>query len=211
MDPYLDKEMGDVIVGEPFYKASYVEARRFDGIVTIRDGDNSVTYQMVRANSRFKHLTNEKCNKIPPLLKVSEQDKMNGITHSYQKLKGFYKGVSNLRSEFIRDAKVSAYDVSRTSLEKEIDNVGGVSIIWNPMCVCMVFVTFSGILVSVKIRKEVVADPSALVEALLSKKPKSLRRPTLTKTHTPASLAPSQKVTPSTTHSPKPMSPPSTI
>ncbi|GKA38306.1 hypothetical protein Tco_0730857 [Tanacetum coccineum] len=93
MDPYLDEGMGDVIVGEPFCKASCVEARRFDGIITIRDGDDNVTYQMVRANPRFKHLTNEKCNKIPPLLKVSKQDKMNGISHPYQKLKGFYKGV----------------------------------------------------------------------------------------------------------------------
>ncbi|GKA72559.1 homeodomain-like protein [Tanacetum coccineum] len=76
MDPYLDKGMGDVIVRE--HKASCMEARRSDGIITIRDGDDS----------------------------VSEQDKMNGILHSYQKLKGFYKGVLNLGLEFIRDAKV---------------------------------------------------------------------------------------------------------
>ncbi|GJT71161.1 gag-pol polyprotein [Tanacetum coccineum] len=88
MDPYLDKGMGDVIVGETFCKASYVETKRFDGIITISDGDDSVIYQMVRSHSSFKHLTNIQCNKIPPLLKVSEQDKMNGISHSYQKLKG---------------------------------------------------------------------------------------------------------------------------
>ncbi|GKE50515.1 hypothetical protein Tco_1481773, partial [Tanacetum coccineum] len=69
MDPYLDEWMGDVIVGEPFCKASCVEAKRFDGIITIRDGDDSVTYQMMRSHPRFKHLTNEKCNRIPPLLK----------------------------------------------------------------------------------------------------------------------------------------------
>ncbi|GJR65759.1 hypothetical protein Tco_0011824 [Tanacetum coccineum] len=86
MDPYLDKGMGNVLVGEPFCKASCMEARRFDGIITICDGNDSVTYQMVRSNPRFKHLTNEKCNKIPPLLKMSEQDKMNEISHSYQKL-----------------------------------------------------------------------------------------------------------------------------
>ncbi|GJY03442.1 gag-pol polyprotein [Tanacetum coccineum] len=101
MGPYHDEGMGDVIVEEPFCKASCVEARRFDGISTTRDGDDSVTYQMVWSNLRFKHLTNEKCNKIPPLLKVSEQDKMNGISHSYQKLNGFYKGVLNLGPEFI--------------------------------------------------------------------------------------------------------------
>nr|GEU69184.1 homeodomain-like protein [Tanacetum cinerariifolium] len=109
MDPYLDKETGDVIVGEPFCKASCVEAKMFNGIITIRDGVNSVTYQMVRSNPRFKHLTNEKCNNISPLLKVSEQDKMNGISHSYQKLKGFYKGVLNIGTEFIRDAKVEEW------------------------------------------------------------------------------------------------------
>ncbi|GJZ09819.1 uncharacterized mitochondrial protein-like protein [Tanacetum coccineum] len=35
MYPYLDERMGDVIVGEPFCKASYVEAKRFDGIITV--------------------------------------------------------------------------------------------------------------------------------------------------------------------------------
>ncbi|GJU12389.1 homeodomain-like protein [Tanacetum coccineum] len=109
MDPYLDEGIRDVVVGEPFYKASCVEARKFDGIITICDGNNSVTYQMMRSNPRFKHITNEKCNKIPPLQKVSEQDKMNGISHSYQKLKGFYKGVLNLGPKFIRDAKVKEW------------------------------------------------------------------------------------------------------
>ncbi|GJS68039.1 hypothetical protein Tco_0682604 [Tanacetum coccineum] len=47
MDPHFDEGMGDVIVGEPFCKASCVEAKRFDGIITIHDEDDSVTYQMV--------------------------------------------------------------------------------------------------------------------------------------------------------------------
>nr|GEV21613.1 hypothetical protein [Tanacetum cinerariifolium] len=88
MDPYLDERIGDVIVEEPFCKVLCVETRRFDGIITIHDGDDSVTYQMVRSNPRFKHITIEKCNKILPLLKVSEQDKMNEISHPYQKMKG---------------------------------------------------------------------------------------------------------------------------
>ncbi|GJY59325.1 gag-pol polyprotein [Tanacetum coccineum] len=109
MDPYLDGGIRDVIVGDPFCEASCIVARRFDGIITIRDGDDSVTYQMVRANPRFKHFTNEQCNKILPLLKVSEQDKMNGISHPYQKLKGFNKGVLNLGPEFVRDAKMEEW------------------------------------------------------------------------------------------------------
>ncbi|GJY29118.1 hypothetical protein Tco_0404885 [Tanacetum coccineum] len=102
MDAYRDEGMGDVIVGEPFLREVGIKARRFDGMITIYNGDDEVTYQMVRSHPRFKHHTNEQCNKIPPLLKVSEHDKMNGISHSYQKLKRFYKGVLNLGPDFIR-------------------------------------------------------------------------------------------------------------
>ncbi|GJW26573.1 putative reverse transcriptase domain-containing protein [Tanacetum coccineum] len=109
MDPYLDEGIGEVVVREPFCKVSCVETRRFDGIITIYDEDESVTYQMVRSIMRFKHHTNEQCNKIPPLLKVSEHDKINGISHPYQKLKGFYKGVLNLESDIIRDPKMEEW------------------------------------------------------------------------------------------------------
>ncbi|GJW28267.1 homeodomain-like protein [Tanacetum coccineum] len=69
MDAYRDEGMGDVIVGEPFLKEVRIKARRFDGMITIYNGDDEVTYQMVRSHPRFKHHTNEQCNKIPPLLK----------------------------------------------------------------------------------------------------------------------------------------------
>nr|GEU32914.1 hypothetical protein VITISV_013138 [Tanacetum cinerariifolium] len=42
MDPYLDEGIGDVIVEEPFCKASCMEAIMFDGIITICDGDDSL-------------------------------------------------------------------------------------------------------------------------------------------------------------------------
>nr|GEZ49658.1 homeodomain-like protein [Tanacetum cinerariifolium] len=106
MDAYRDEGIGEVIIGEPFYKASYVEARRFDRMITIFNGNDGITYQMVQSHPRFKHITHIQCNKIPPLLKVSEQDKMNGISHSYQKLKGFYKGILDLGLEFIQDEKI---------------------------------------------------------------------------------------------------------
>ncbi|GJT99932.1 putative reverse transcriptase domain-containing protein [Tanacetum coccineum] len=96
MDAYRDEGMGDVIVGEPFLREVGIKAKRFDGMITIYNGNDEVTYQMVRSHPRFKNHTNEQCNKIPPLLKVSKVDKMNGISHAYQKLKGFYKGVLNL-------------------------------------------------------------------------------------------------------------------
>ncbi|GJY76759.1 hypothetical protein Tco_0481875 [Tanacetum coccineum] len=105
MDAYRDKDMGDIIVGKPFCRDACVEARRFDGFITINDGNDSVTYQMARSHPRFKHLSNEQCNKIRPLLQVSTHDKLEGNSHPYQKLKGFFKGVLDLGPEYIRNEK----------------------------------------------------------------------------------------------------------
>nr|GEX49216.1 hypothetical protein [Tanacetum cinerariifolium] len=44
MDPYLDEGIGEVVVGEPFYEVSCVETRKFDGIITIHNEDDNVTY-----------------------------------------------------------------------------------------------------------------------------------------------------------------------
>ncbi|GKF14671.1 hypothetical protein Tco_0056133, partial [Tanacetum coccineum] len=109
MDAYRDQGMGDVIFGEPFLKEVRISAKRFEGMITIHNDNEEVTYQMVRSHPRFKHHTNEQCNKIPQLLEVSEEDKMNGISHSYQKLKGFYKGVLNLGPKYVRDAKMEEW------------------------------------------------------------------------------------------------------
>ncbi|GKC83560.1 hypothetical protein Tco_1139277 [Tanacetum coccineum] len=60
-----------------------IKARRFEGMITLYKGNDEVTYQMVRSHPRFKCHTNEECNKIPPLLKVSEKYEKNGISHAY--------------------------------------------------------------------------------------------------------------------------------
>ncbi|GKE41835.1 hypothetical protein Tco_1469119, partial [Tanacetum coccineum] len=69
MDTYRDEGMGDVVIGEPFLREVGIKARRFDGMITIYNGDDEVSYQMVPSHPRFKHHTNEQCSKIPPLLK----------------------------------------------------------------------------------------------------------------------------------------------
>ncbi|GKA57698.1 mitochondrial proton/calcium exchanger protein-like protein isoform X1 [Tanacetum coccineum] len=109
VDAYRDEEMGDVIFGEPFLREVGIKARWFEGMITIYNGNESVTYEIARSHPRFKHHTNEQCNKIPPLLKVSKEDKMNGISHPYQKLKGFYKEVLNLGPDYIRDASMEEW------------------------------------------------------------------------------------------------------
>nr|GEX91751.1 hypothetical protein [Tanacetum cinerariifolium] len=72
IDGYRDQDMGDIILRESLCKASCVEARRFDGLITIHNGIDNVTYQMARSHPRFKHLSNAQCNKIKPLLKVPQ-------------------------------------------------------------------------------------------------------------------------------------------
>ncbi|GJZ15226.1 homeodomain-like protein [Tanacetum coccineum] len=109
MDGYRDQDMGDIILGEPFCKALCVEAKRFNGLITIHNGSDNMTYQMARSHPRLKHLSNAQCNKIKSLLKVSLYDKLNGISHPYQKLKSFYKGVLNLGPEYVRDAKMEEW------------------------------------------------------------------------------------------------------
>ncbi|GJS75019.1 hypothetical protein Tco_0724900 [Tanacetum coccineum] len=106
MDAYRDKNMVYVIFRKPFCRVAYVEARRFDGFITISDGNDSVTYRMARSHPRFKHLSKAQCNKIRPLLQVSAHDKLEGNLHPYQMLKGFYKGILNLGPEYIKDEKM---------------------------------------------------------------------------------------------------------
>ncbi|GJV87900.1 hypothetical protein Tco_1531838 [Tanacetum coccineum] len=108
MNAYRDEGMGDVIFGKPFLRDG-INAKRFEEMITIHNGNDEVTYQMVRSHPRFKYYTNKQCNNIPSLLKVSDKDKMNGISHPYQKLKGFYKGVLNLGPDYIRDTRTEEW------------------------------------------------------------------------------------------------------
>nr|GEX88647.1 hypothetical protein [Tanacetum cinerariifolium] len=59
MDAYRDEGMGDVIFGEPFLREVGINAKRFKGMITIHNGNEEVTYQMVRSHPRFKNHTNE--------------------------------------------------------------------------------------------------------------------------------------------------------
>ncbi|GJZ63220.1 hypothetical protein Tco_0619641 [Tanacetum coccineum] len=83
MDAYCDEGMGDVIFGKQFPREVGINARRFEGIITIYNGNKEVTYQMVRSHPRFKRPTNKQCNKISPLLKdlrCKEIDKVGVIS-----------------------------------------------------------------------------------------------------------------------------------
>nr|GEU32349.1 hypothetical protein [Tanacetum cinerariifolium] len=79
MEAYRDQDMGEVIVGKLFCKEVYAKSMRFDGIITIYNGNDSVTYQKARSHLRFKHLTNAQCNKMRPLLKVGKLHNAMGM------------------------------------------------------------------------------------------------------------------------------------
>ncbi|GKE13717.1 hypothetical protein Tco_1421294, partial [Tanacetum coccineum] len=69
MDAYRDEGMGNVTFGEPFLREVGIKARRFDGKIAIYNGNDEVTYQMVRSHLRFKLNTNEQCKKNPTITK----------------------------------------------------------------------------------------------------------------------------------------------
>ncbi|GJW96119.1 homeodomain-like protein [Tanacetum coccineum] len=69
IDEYHDEGMGNIIFGEPFLRDVRINAKRFEGMITIYNDNDEVTYQRVSSHPRFKYHTNEQCNKIPPLLK----------------------------------------------------------------------------------------------------------------------------------------------
>ncbi|GJT44464.1 mitochondrial proton/calcium exchanger protein-like protein isoform X1 [Tanacetum coccineum] len=81
MNAYRDEGMGNVIIGEPFLREVRIKARLFDGMITIYNGNDE----------------------------VSKKDEKNGISHAYQKLKGFYKGVLNIGPDYIRNAKTEEW------------------------------------------------------------------------------------------------------
>ncbi|GJX73323.1 mitochondrial proton/calcium exchanger protein-like protein isoform X1 [Tanacetum coccineum] len=77
MDTYRDEGMGDVIFGKLFLKEVGINEKRFKGMITIYNGNEEDTYQMVRSHPRFKRHIDEQCNKILPLLKVVHDKKFN--------------------------------------------------------------------------------------------------------------------------------------
>lgn len=111
MDAYRDVEMGDVIVGKPFCKEVYIDAKRFEGKITFQNGSDIITYMMPRAHPRFKNAPNIFCYKYTPFLFVDEKDVEKGIEYPYQKMKGFYKGVLELGPEYVRDEVICNYIV----------------------------------------------------------------------------------------------------
>nr|GEU53481.1 hypothetical protein [Tanacetum cinerariifolium] len=57
IDAYRDQDMGEVIVGEPFYREICVKARRFDGIITIYNGVLQIGTRAMVIKNKVETLT----------------------------------------------------------------------------------------------------------------------------------------------------------
>nr|GEU88701.1 hypothetical protein [Tanacetum cinerariifolium] len=68
IDGYRDQDMGDVIFREPLCKASCVEARRFNKLITIHNGNANVTYQMARSHP--SRSLDHPCSRVLPSCEV---------------------------------------------------------------------------------------------------------------------------------------------
>ncbi|GKE42699.1 homeodomain-like protein [Tanacetum coccineum] len=67
MDAYRDKGMDDVILGEPFFREVRINVKWFEGMITFHNGNEEVTYLIVRSHPRFKHHTNEEMQQDPTI------------------------------------------------------------------------------------------------------------------------------------------------
>nr|GEU59811.1 putative ribonuclease H-like domain-containing protein [Tanacetum cinerariifolium] len=65
------KEWAMLFLANRFLREVGNNTRWFKGMITIQNGNEEFTYQIVRLHPRLNHHTNEQCNKIPPLLKIS--------------------------------------------------------------------------------------------------------------------------------------------
>ncbi|GJR61719.1 hypothetical protein Tco_1503881, partial [Tanacetum coccineum] len=103
MDAYRNEGMGDVIFGEPFLREVGINAKWFEGMITIYNGNEEVTYQMVLSHPRFKRHTNEQCNKIPPLLKKSRSVGVLKLQDGYStRILAHKLNLKNLASKYFR-------------------------------------------------------------------------------------------------------------
>ncbi|GJU32445.1 hypothetical protein Tco_1176034 [Tanacetum coccineum] len=78
MDAYHDEGMGDVIFCKPFLSEVEIKTRRFKWMITIYNGNDEVTYQMMRSHPRINGTNNQEKDE-----KQSQNDKTE---HGMEKL-----------------------------------------------------------------------------------------------------------------------------
>ncbi|GJQ99026.1 retrovirus-related pol polyprotein from transposon TNT 1-94 [Tanacetum coccineum] len=109
-----------LILERPFLSTTHAKIDVFKREITLRWTTRMFTvmrrWEMSLLENHFVelHVSCDSKDLLPftmmrPLLKVSARDKLNGISHPYQLLKRFYKGILNLGHEYVRDEKMEEW------------------------------------------------------------------------------------------------------
>ncbi|GJW81485.1 hypothetical protein Tco_0145460 [Tanacetum coccineum] len=96
----------EVLFGKPFKESSGLDEDINKGAIWFKIRDGKTIFHMPHAERRLNKLNTEQQNRISPILNVSDEDKAKGISHPYQKIKGFYKRFLNLEDEYKQDLDV---------------------------------------------------------------------------------------------------------
>ena len=100
---FVDEELTQVIFGRPFKELTNLDEKLVEGLITFSKGNEDFTYQMPRANPRFKKWPIESCNRLVPISLLSENDKKKGLKYPHEKNKTYYRGCLELNDEYRRD------------------------------------------------------------------------------------------------------------
>ncbi|GJV36304.1 hypothetical protein Tco_1408781 [Tanacetum coccineum] len=106
VNEFVEKGLAEVIFGKPFKEKIGLKEDISKGIIWFKIGDDKIIFNMPRAEKRLSKLTTEQQNLMSPILKISDEDKANGISHPYQKIKEFYKDCLNLGEEYKQNLEV---------------------------------------------------------------------------------------------------------
>ncbi|GJV98612.1 hypothetical protein Tco_1553864 [Tanacetum coccineum] len=97
-----DKAKG---ISHPYQKIG-LEEDISKGRIWFKIRDDKTIFNMPRAERSLGKLTTKQQNMVSPILKISDEDKVKGISHPYQKIKEFNKGCLNLGEEYKQDLEV---------------------------------------------------------------------------------------------------------
>ncbi|GJW03472.1 hypothetical protein Tco_1562328 [Tanacetum coccineum] len=97
---YIESELSEVVMGKPFKELTHLEYDYNKGLFSFNRLWDTYIFQMPRTIPRLKNLGYHQWSKIPPLLVLSDRDRMSELKYPYEKNKLMYKGSLNLGPEY---------------------------------------------------------------------------------------------------------------
>ncbi|GJW59050.1 hypothetical protein Tco_0105781, partial [Tanacetum coccineum] len=107
---FIINDMAEVLMGRPFRKITNLNYDVTKGSVSFTKIFDTYTYRMPHTIPRLKNFN---WSKISPLLKLSQNNLMNGFRHPYEKNKFMYKNCLNLGLEYQVDESMKEWLMRR--------------------------------------------------------------------------------------------------